>query len=127
GIDRYELTVRHLREDLFKAGKGFGSGVTFFEVLEQATQIGDQPFEILHTSGIDLAVLGCQWRAADREVRHGEQGQSKLVSVFHATPESLLSSSLTNARMVGVRGFEPPAPCSQRLASHATSRSSRVS
>src|SRR5437773_11200612 len=43
GIDRYELTVRHLREDLFKAGKGFGSGVTFFEVLEQATQIGDQP------------------------------------------------------------------------------------
>src|SRR5205823_807942 len=113
GIDRYELTVRHLREDLFKAGKGFGSGVTFFEVLEQATQIGDKPFEILHTSGIDLAVLGCQWRAADREVRHGEQGQSKLVSVFHATPESLLSSSLTNARMVGVRGFEPPAPCSQ--------------
>ena len=83
-IDLHELRVRQLNEEPFKTGKRFGSRVTFSKVLEQALQIGNHPFEIPHASRIELAVLRCQRSAADREVGHGEQGQSKLFIALHA-------------------------------------------
>src|SRR5437762_6060148 len=59
GVDLDQFRVGQLCEQMFKAGKCFGLGVTLLELLEEVIEISDHPLYVLQASRIELAVLRC--------------------------------------------------------------------